>query len=302
MIDYHVHIHPHGESGRYELERVRQYCAVAIQRGIDEIGFSEHVFRFVEFRDVVGDWWNDTDDPKTLRDHCERYFFEHATQSIGDYLELIQRGKEAGLPLRAGLELDYYPGRMTEVAEFLAALDLDFVLGSVHWIGAWGFDNEEVAGEWKRRDVDTVYAAYFELLSELAGSGVAQVLAHPDLVKKFGRRPDRFDLAEAYCKIVSSCKEAGVGLEVSSAGWRVPAREQYPARRFLEVALDGGVQLTTSSDAHVPELVGHGIDELCELLRGLGCEAVYGYRRKKPVRIPLDSQASTANGSTPYGE
>jgi histidinol-phosphatase (PHP family) len=288
MIDYHIHYHAHGESGAYALERLEEMHRIARARGVFEIGLSEHIFRFVEFRDVVGSWWEDTDDSKHLKAHCERYFAEHATQSIGEYLDLVQRARQAGLPIVAGVELDYYPGRMDDVATFLAGFDLDFVLGSVHWIGAWGFDNEEVEEEWKRRDPDDVYETYFELLLDLARCGTAQILAHPDLVKKFGYRSVKFDLRDAFARVVAACAETGVGLEVSSAGWRMPVQEQYPASGLIESAVDGGVQLTTSSDAHVPELIGYKFDQLYDLVRGFGCDAVYGYRRKKPIRYSLD--------------
>ncbi len=290
MIDYHIHYHPHGSSGPYELDRLEEYCRVAESRGISQIGISEHVFRFVEFKDVVGDWWNDTDDSDALKEHCERYIAAHATESIGDYLELIERGRQKGLPIVAGVELDYYPGRMQEVKKFLEDLHLDYVLGSVHWIGAWAFDNDEVLDEWQRRDPDDVYSAYFDLLLDLAYEGVADILAHPDLVKKFGHKPVRFDVSAAYERVAEACAGLGIGAEVSSAGFRMPAQEQYPSREFLEVLVQKGVQLTTSSDAHVTELVGYKIDELGVLLQSLGCDVVYGYRQRAPIPFRLDAR------------
>ncbi len=296
MLDYHIHYHRHGESGPYRLERVFKICAIAAERGVLQVGLSEHIFRFVEFREVVGDWWNDTDDDPRLKGHCRRYFDEHATQSIGDYLDLAAQARDAGLPVAWGLEVDYYPGRMEAVADFLAGLSLDYVLGSVHWIGAWGFDNEEVLDEWERRDVDAVYRRYYELLIEMAGTGVPTVLAHPDLVKKFGHVPSSFDSSEAFSDLVVLCKSAGIGLEVSSAGWRVPAGEQYPARELLEGAVAAGLRLTTASDAHMPEAVGHRIDDLCRLLGDLGCGSIYGYRHGEAVPVALEGASEQAGG------
>lgn len=297
MIDYHIHYHQHGESGPYEMERLERVVEVARRKGLVEVGLSEHVFRFVEFAEVIGDWWNDTDDPQRLKDHCKQYVAEHATQSVRSYLDLIREAQARGLAVKAGIEVDYYPGRMERVSEFLFPLDLDFVLGSVHWLGAWGFDNEEVSSEWEKRDPDDIYEQYFDHLVELATTGVAHVLAHPDLPKKFGHRPRRFDLNSAFARLVKVCSELGVGVEVSSAGWRMPAHEQYPAVQLLQIADSNGIQLTTASDAHVPELVGHRIDELCGMLGSLGCRAVYGYRRGRPVRFALRLPDAIEGGS-----
>ncbi len=288
MLDYHIHYHRHGESGPYRLERVRDICSFAAERGLLEVGLSEHIFRFVEFREVVRDWWNHTDDDPRLKDHCRQYFDEHATQSISDYLDLAAQARACGLPVVWGLEVDYYPGRMEAVADFLAGLGLDYVLGSVHWIGAWGFDNEDVLDEWEQRDPDEVYRRYYELLLELAGTGVPTVLAHPDLVKKFGHAPRSFDTSEVFSDLVEVCKSTGIGLEVSSAGWRVPAGEQYPAVQLLERAVAAGLRLTTASDAHVPELVGHRVDDLCRLIGDLGGDRIYGYRHGEAVPVALE--------------
>ena len=94
------------------------------------------------------------------------------------------------------------------------------------------------------------------------------------------RAPER-DLRRYYEPAVEAFAEAGVAVEVSTAGLRKPVGEIYPARPFLEMCLDAGLPLALSSDAHVPAHVGSGYEQALELLDELGVRelAVFEGRR-----------------------
>ena len=71
-----------------------------------------------------------------------------------------EEAKDAGLPVVIGMEVDYYPGRMDEVSTLLADYPFDVLLGSVHWLGAWRFDDLDVPlqmDEWSIRQVDACW-------------------------------------------------------------------------------------------------------------------------------------------------
>jgi histidinol-phosphatase (PHP family) len=60
-------------------------------------------------------------------------------------------GQGGGLPVVLGPGGRLPPGRMHDVAAVLDGYPFDVLLGSVHWLGAWGFDNvddEVVLAEW----------------------------------------------------------------------------------------------------------------------------------------------------------
>jgi len=79
------------------------------------------------------------------------------------YVETCLAAKAAGLPIVMGMEVDYYPGRMDKVAALLSGYPFDVLLGSVHWLGAWMFDDLDSAvamEEWDSRGVDAVWDAY----------------------------------------------------------------------------------------------------------------------------------------------
>ena len=78
-------------------------------------------------------------------------------------------------------------------------------------------------------------------------------MAHPDLVKVWGSArplPER-DPRHYYEPAVEAMLDAGVAMEVSTAGLRKPAGELYPAPALLEMAVDAGLPIALSSDAHV---------------------------------------------------
>ena len=205
------------------------------------------------------------------------YWEFHATADLDTYVTLAQAAQDAGLPVVIGLEVDYYPGRMDEVADLLAGYPFDVLLGSVHWLGAWRFDDLDdpvSLGEWSARQVDACWETYTGALEELAASGACDVLAHPDLIKVAGHRPD--SPAEWWDRIAEAASSSGMAAELSSAGWRKPAAEQYPAQGLLARFAAAGGALTTASDAHRLEHVADHADSLRALLSAVGVDALQG--------------------------
>jgi histidinol-phosphatase (PHP family) len=115
------------------------------------------------------------------------------------------------------------------------------------------------------------------------------IMAHPDLVKVWGRdapQPDG-DLRRYYEPAIEGFIEGGVAVEVSTAGLRKPVDEIYPSRRFLEVVVDAGLPIALSSDAHLPDQVGHRYEDALALLEEVGigelCVFELRSRRLEPI-------------------
>jgi histidinol-phosphatase (PHP family) len=138
---------------------------------------------------------------------------------------------------------------------------------------------------WKSSDPEEVWTRYFETLGHAASTGMFDILAHPDLVKVWGNgapSPDG-DLRRFYELAMPGIEAADLAIEVSTAGLRKPVGEIYPSVDFLRMCLDLGKPVALSSDAHVPEDLGHGYDKAVEYLRGLGVDelAVFEGRRRR---------------------
>jgi histidinol-phosphatase (PHP family) len=289
VLDYHLHLWPHSEHETpLRLEQLAEYCARAQAAGVTELAVTEHLFRFRQADALLGGFWHDGRVPAALAESMAGYWKFHATADLEAYVECALAAKEAGLPIVIGLEVDYYEGRMDTVADLLAGYPFDVLLGSVHWVGGWRFDDLDdpvSMAEWSARQVDACWEAYTEALEELAASGACDVLAHPDLIKVAGYVPAA--PAEWWDRIAEAAVASGMAAEVSSAGWRKPVGEQYPALGLLERFVARGVPLTTASDAHRLEHVADRADDLRAVLGAAGAGVLQGYRARLAYPVPV---------------
>ena len=292
MIDYHVHLWPHGTRDKpMSVEELAGYCQRAAANGVTEIALTEHLFRFRSARDAVGDWWTrESSDPALARVMGD-YWDDHARADLDTYVEVVEAAKAAGLPIRLGLEVDHYPGRMDVVEGLLDGYPFDVLLGSIHWLDTWMFDFLEdptSAREWGRRGIDAIWSAYTDSMEDLAGSRTCDVLAHPDVVKVAGHRPtDAGALAELETRMAEAAAANGMAAEVSSAGWRKPAAEAYPSPSLLARFRANGVPVTTASDTHGPDLVAHRSSDLRELVEGAGYSHLATFHQRERREVPL---------------
>ena len=175
MLDYHLHLWPHSEHETpLRPEQLADYCARAQAAGVTELAVTEHLFRFRQADTLLGGFWDDERVPAALAESMAEYWKFHATADLDAYVECAQAAKQAGLPVVVGLEVDYYEGRMDAVADLLAGYPFDVLLGSVHWVGGWRFDDLDdpvSMAEWSARQVDDCWEAYTEALEELAAVG-----------------------------------------------------------------------------------------------------------------------------------
>lgn len=299
MIDYHVHLWPHperAEPAEQRLERLAVYCEQAAAEGVGEIALTEHLFRFRQGRAAVGDFWRDDPNP-AFAETMSSYFDHHATADLDEYVGAAQAAKEAGLPVVVGLEVDYYADQMDAVGTLLAGYPFDVLLGSVHWLGHWQFDllyDEQSMLEWSRRSVEDVWRAYTDALAELAETRTCDVLAHPDFVKLAGFRPSAATLDECHDRIAEAAARSGMAAEISSAGFRAPCEEQYPAVGLLERFRGHGVPVTTASDTHGPAKVGWRATDLARLAADAGYTTLRAFRDRTGEDVAI--------GGPPSGE
>jgi histidinol-phosphatase (PHP family) len=245
-----------------------EYAAVAVERGLQEIGFSDH---------------NPMAEP-----------FDDWRMAIGDlprYLEEVETARAAyagQLTIRLGLECDFLAGREAWIEELAGKADWDYFIGSVHYIDdEWAIDDPDP--KWNERwhgHIDEVWQLYWEKYRECAASGLFDFLAHPDLVKKFGHRPDG-DLRRFYEPTVEVIADAGVAIEISTAGLRKPCAELYPANGFLEIAARAGVPIVISSDAHRPDEVGVDFASAVDAARLAGFSETSRFNKRQRSTMPL---------------
>jgi len=290
MIDYHLHIWPHSESSVwYQLDQIAAYCDEAAKHGVTEIALTEHANRFVDVLNVVGPFWQKLGHEPTSQMMAE-YFDFHARNSLDDYIALAVAAKESGLPVKIGMEVDYYKDQMDDVSALLAQYPFDVLIGSVHWLGTWQFDdidNDVQMNEWTVRSVETAWQQYTDALGELAASRAVDVIAHPDLIKVAGYKAA--NPADYWDRMSEAVQAVDVSMECSSAGWVKPVNEVYPAEGFLDRLVSKGLTFTTASDAHRLERVGERSGDLATLLEARGVNQLASYEKRQRVMVPLRS-------------
>ena len=264
IVDYHMHLRDPEERIDHTASAVERFVEQAAARGVDEIGFTEHVYYFRQTREI----WE------------LPYQSERCVYDLDAYCAALLEARARGWPVKLGLEVDYVGGRQARLAELLAPYPWDFLLGSVHWLDGLAVDQRP--GLWAQLPVDEVWRRYFAALAELAAGGAVDVLAHPDLAKIFGLRPEAETLAALHEQAADAVAAAGVALEVSTAGLRKPVGELYPDAAFLEACARRGVPITLASDAHRPSLVGHELEQAVALARAAGCETVTVFEGRRP--------------------
>jgi histidinol-phosphatase (PHP family) len=272
IVDYHMHLRRHAtdrEEVDHSFAALEPYLETAAERGVDEIGFSEHVYYFRQTREI----W-------TLE-----YQTQRCVHDLDTYCDTVLAAKRQGLPVKLGLEVDYVGDRQQRLAALIAGYPWDFLLGSVHWIEGVAVDQEP--GIWGLHSVEETWRRYVAALSELAASGAVDVLAHPDLPKIFSRRPEPEVLGALHEQIADAAARSGVALEISTAGLRKPVGELYPDPPLLRACVGLGVRVTTASDAHLPHDVGRDIERAVALAREAGCETVTVFEARQGRQEPI---------------
>lgn len=197
--------------------------------------------------------------------------FRMSLEQLPFYLSMLeQTRREAGdFYLGIGLEADYHPGTEGFVRRVLEGYPYDYVIGSIHYIGAWPFDNPAFAADFDERDLREVYREYFRLVIQAARSGLYHSIGHLDLPKKFGHIPAEgyLDLAEEALQVIAG---EGLALDVNTAGWRKKIGELYPSPAILERARELGIPVVLGSDAHAPGEVAHRFAEALSALKHAG--------------------------------
>jgi len=256
--DYHIH--SWFSDGKAAPE---DYIAPAVAAGLNEIGFSEHLVLFSE----PLDWSMNISD-------------------VQGYLTHIKNLKEntRDIIIRTGLEVDFFAGKAEEIQSYLNKMELDYVIGSVHYLGDESVD--KAPEFYEEKNLDKLFESYFDLVSEAAASGLFDMMAHCDLVRIYGFKPS-FDPSSLYRKLAINLKTHNVAFELNTNGRNRPLGDFYPDRRFLHIFREENVPVCINSDAHMPSRVGQYFDEAYQLLRDTGYTEMAVFEKRKRHMVPL---------------
>ncbi len=261
LPDYHIHTrlckHAEGE--------MHEYVESAIARGIHEFGFSDHMPVMPE--------------SKYCMDECE---LEGYVTAVLD----LRRAYAADITVKLGCEMDIVPDRLDDIRNILAAYPFDYVIGSIHYLDGWPFDQWQYHDTFETGNVDAIYNRFFAVLLEGADTGFYDIVGHLDLIKCLGYFPNG-DLSAWHRRIAGELAARGLTVELNMSGLDKPCAEQYPSAPFLAALAKAGVPVTVGSDAHQPEQVARHYDRASDLLCEAGYAAVQYFDRRRRIPVPI---------------
>jgi histidinol-phosphatase (PHP family) len=214
-------------------------------------------------------------------------FTDHDRYHTGIDFDEIDRLRERNpdLKFRAGIELDNDPIHSAAGRKWIEQHwnKLDFVLGSVHFLDRADqmFDSVPVGAEqFEGSSIDAIYADYFRRVREIAATGLVDCLAHLDLIKIHGHRPNT-EIDAIVNETLDLIRSRNLAVELSTAGWRKPVNELYPADRIVELCMEKRIPFTTASDAHSHAQLGDHFPRLAEKMSIFGIREVCVFEKHK---------------------
>ncbi len=252
LIDYHIHPYSHGEINLTE-KKLKEFVNKARKKGLIEIGFSDHD----QFLDQID--WN-------LLKNCQ---------------------KNSSLPVKLGLEIDYRPGREEVIKGILNKYELDYCIGSVHFIDQWNFDHPDYIQEYKKGDIDKLYEKYFSLVNQAVSSNLFDIIGHFDLIKIFNFYPDTYDLEKLVKPVLKEIKKRDLVVEINTNGLNKPVQEIYPSLEIIKMMKKLNILITTGSDAHSEDRVGENIFKILQMLRKTGYKEITSFNKRKKQKIKI---------------
>ena len=250
MKDLHIHI----ERGPYTIEWIEKFIDKAVKENLDEICLLEHSIRFTDFHPAFKE--------AIEYSRYQRKWFDGkvpTAHSLDEFKALATEIRQREYPVKVsfGLEICYFEQHTDIIRELTSDGFFDYLLGSVHWVDNWTFNQRKY--QWLGKDFNHIYKRYFELQNSLVESGIFDIIAHPDLITCHGLYPD-YDLADTYKVLCENVKSHNMMLEMNtSKGLGIN-------KQFFEIAKEVGVDFSTGSDAHTVENVGRKIKEVTDLI------------------------------------
>lgn len=259
-----LHNHTTWSDGQPTIEEM---IGGAQRLGITEIGISDH---FVMHPRQVVEWSMPLD-------------------AFDDYVAAL---REAGsgttdVTLRLGVEADYFPESHDDLRRILARHELDYVIGSVHYIDMFPLD--ESREHWEslsESEMNGMWRSYWELIRQMAQTGIYDFAGHLDLPKKFGFRPTE-DLSEESGAALDAIADAAMAIEINTAGWSLPAHEAYPSPELLKAARLREIPLLINADAHRIDHLSRDFERARDLAREAGYTELSRYEKRKRHSSPL---------------
>lgn len=279
------------KKGAFQKEWLDLYLQRALEIGLKEVGIVDHLYRF---RETLPYYKQFIELGNNRLGRLQRLWLEQVScEQMDDFTALIQEEKGKwrahGVELRLGLEADYFQSGETQLQSFIDKGEWDFVIGSVHFLNGWGFDNPKTKYLFDSQPVEHLYDAFFEEVEAAISSKLFDFVSHLDNFKCFGVHPPVAKKLGYYHTIAKALADNDVATEINSGLlYRFPVKEVCPSSEFLDILVKYGVPITTSSDAHFPDDVGKNIVQATKMLTDRGVTHVATFHQRNRIMKKIE--------------
>lgn len=255
-----VDLHNHTILCNHATGSVEDFVKKAIDEKIQYFGFSDHA-------------------PMNF-DPQYRMKFEQMDEYEKSVKDVKEKYKN-DLHVLLAYEVDFLENH---IDERVLNAKVDYLIGSVHFINKWGFDNPEFIGQYKNKDINKIWEEYFEAIEHLVKSNLFHILGHIDLIKVFNFLPTK-DIKSIAYKAIKEIKKANLVVEINAAGYRKPVKEAYPSNDIMELLSEYDIPITFSSDAHSIDQIGYKKDEIHALAKSYGYTKCATFIKKERIMV-----------------
>jgi len=254
-----IDLHNHTALCNHATGTIEEYVQKAVAQKIDIFGFSDHApMNFDTYRMRF-------DEMKTYEEQVL-----HVKEKYTGQIEVL-----------LGYEVDFLEGH---IDQSVMERKVDYLIGSVHYLGNWGFDNPEYIGEYKDKNIDDVWQKYFDAIEKMAKSNLFDIVGHLDLIKVFNYLPKK-DVRLLAKDAMNAIKNANIVVEINAAGLRKPIGEQYPSHPLLEMMADLDIPISFGSDAHEIEHIGFKKEEIRAFAKSYGYKKCATFKNRERMLV-----------------
>ena len=263
--DYHMHSHFSCDS----QAPMAKMCQAAVERGIGEIGFTEH-YDLHPLESPCCDWFR-----------LEPWAAELA-QARAEF--------DGRLVIRAGIELGEPHLFAAECRAMLDRYPFDYCLGSLHWVG----DQSIFDKTWyEHQPASITFPAFFDELERMTALGGFDILSHFDVPARLataiygGYDPNAYE--DHIRPVLRNCVANGLALDLNTAILRRRgSHTMTPGLDILRWYVElGGERVTLGSDAHQPSQVGSHLETAMDIARAAGLKYLTQFQGRQARLLPM---------------
>lgn len=274
MFDYHVH-------SEYSVDctvPIRESCLAAIDAGITEIAFTDHV----------------------EHQHTDLGFGYYRIEEYLASVEAAQAEFDGRLKVLKGAEVDFHTDTAEDVERFIKSYggEYDFVIGSVHY-----GDNAVIIFQeyFEGKTIDEVVLPYLDQLEAAAATGWFDTMGHLDIPKRYLPKTHRtYDPAayrERLDRFFKTLIASDTAFEINTSGLRQTPKTSMPGPAIVRWYVEaGGTLITTGTDSHAAQTVGAGIAKTLDMLELCGIDQIASFRGRQRTLVPIETLRAAPAG------